>query len=69
MAPDRRRTPATSPAPAVAGPPRLQIVPGHATRSDARVRDVRARILAGYYDRDDVRSRLADAVLRQMRRG
>lgn len=35
----------------------------------ARIRDVRARILAGYYDRLDVRSRLADAVLRQMRRG
>jgi len=34
----------------------------------ARVRDVQARIAAGYYDREEVRSRLADAVLRLMRR-
>ena len=37
--------------------------------SAAWIRAVRARILAVYYDRLDVRSRLADAVLRQMRRG
>ena len=34
----------------------------------SRVRDARARIEAGYYDRDEVRSRLADAVLGLMRR-
>jgi len=42
------------------------VIPGGAARA-AKIRDVRARILAGYYDRLDVRSRLADAVLRTMR--
>jgi len=32
------------------------------------VRNARARIAAGFYDREDVRSRLADAVLGLMRR-
>jgi hypothetical protein len=31
------------------------------------VRNAQARIAAGFYDREDVRSRLADAVLRRMR--
>lgn len=44
------------------------MIPGGAPTA-AKIRDVRARILSGYYDRLDVRSRLADAVLRQMRRG
>jgi len=44
------------------------VIPG-GLPSAAKIRDVRARILSGYYDRHDVRTRLADAVLRQMRRG
>ena len=75
MAPERRRrrsAVAVSNSPVVARPtitpPALHVIPGGAARAE-RIRDVRARILAGYYDRLDVRSRLADAVLRQMRRG
>jgi hypothetical protein len=34
----------------------------------SKVRNAKARILAGFYDRDEVRSRLADAVMRRMRR-
>lgn len=44
------------------------MIPGRTGSRADRIRDVRARILAGYYDRIEVRSRLADAVLRQMRR-
>jgi hypothetical protein len=44
------------------------VIPG-GRPSASKIRDVRARILSGYYDRLDVRSRLADAVMRQMRRG
>ena len=44
----------------------LAVIRGGADLRWTRIRDVRARILAGYYDRDDVRSRLADAVLRRM---
>ena len=47
--------------------PRLSLVEGGKVPS-SRLRDVQARIQAGYYDRDDVRSRLADAVLRLMHR-
>ena len=72
MAADRRRSPTvsrpTSAAPSASGRPELHVIPGGLPNA-AKIRDVRARILAGYYDRHDVRSRLADAVLRQMRRG
>lgn len=47
--------------------PVLKLIRGTGPRH-SRVRDVQARIAAGYYDRDEVRSRLADAVLRLMRR-
>ena len=33
----------------------------------SRVRTARSRIASGYYDRDDVQSRLVDAVLRELR--
>lgn len=74
MAADRRRSPSASrstsapPSAPVLARPVLHVIPG-GRPSAAKIRDVRARILAGYYDRLDVRSRLADAVLRQMRRG
>jgi len=71
VAPDGRRTASVSsksPASVPAGPPILHVVAGGAARA-SKIRDVRARILAGYYDRLEVRSRLADAVLRTMRRG
>lgn len=79
MAADRRRSspplsavpaaPQTAPAPHTPSPaPALAVVPGGGLLRWSRIRDVRARILAGYYDRDDVRSRLADAVLRRMPR-
>lgn len=69
MASRRRRTPDSNPAPlrATRTVPQLSLVPGRALRW-AKIRNVRARIAAGYYDREDVRSRLADAVLRLMRR-
>ena len=72
MAADRRRSSGvsrpTSAAPSTPGRPELHVIPGGLPNA-AKIRDVRARILAGYYDRHDVRTRLADAVLRQMRRG
>ena len=73
MAADRRRSPSAvrpaSAAPSSPAPTRPELHVIHGGRPGAaKIRDVRARILAGYYDRLDVRSRLADAVLRQMRR-
>ncbi len=72
MAADRRRSSTVSRSSSVASSssvrPELHVIRGGAPTA-AKIRDVRARILAGYYDRLDVRSRLADAVLRQMRRG
>ncbi len=64
----RRRAAVSAPSAsrALSTPPTLHVIPGGAARA-AKIRDVRARILAGYYDRLDVRSRLADAVLMQMR--
>ena len=52
--------------------PRLRLIEGTSARPEVdaqgRMRKIRARIAAGYYDREEVRSRLADAVLRLMRR-
>ena len=50
------------------GVPRLRVVKGGRAARDAsvrwdRVRNARARISAGYYDRPDVRERVLTAVL------
>ena len=42
-----------------AGPPPVRLT---------RIRTVLSRIASGYYDRDDVRDRLAAAVLKELRR-
>lgn len=57
-------TPLSNPSPT---PPTLHLVEGRLLRWE-KIRTARARIAAGFYDREDVRSRLADAVLRRMRR-
>ena len=49
------------------GRPALKLVEGRLLRW-AKIRTARQRIAAGFYDREDVRSRLADAVMRRMRR-
>jgi len=69
VARSRRAVPAPSdskPSPSPS-PPQLQLVEGRLLRWE-KIRTARARVAAGFYDREDVRSRLADAVLRRMRR-
>ena len=68
MARKRRRAPADLELrPLDSRPQPLTLVQSESVRW-SRVRTAQARIAAGFYDRDDVRSRLADAVLRRMRR-
>ena len=55
-------------------PRRATIIPIERLRRDAgvrwsRVRAAKARIAAGFYDREDVRDRLADAVYEELRSG
>lgn len=67
MARSRRSPPAFPTQPASPGPPKLQLVEGRLLRWE-KIRAARERIAAGFYDREDIRSRLADAVLKRMRR-
>ncbi len=48
--------------------PRMRLVPGadEPRVRWARVATARARIAAGYYDRDEIRERLLDAILEEL---
>ena len=60
----RGRTPASPP---------LRLVPGRESRRDAvrwpRVRTAKQRIESGYYEREDVRHLVVNALLNELRRG
>lgn len=49
--------------------PTVRVVPsGREEIRASRVRDARARIAAGYYDRVEVREKLVDAVIEELNR-
>ncbi|HET7226848.1 MAG TPA: hypothetical protein VFK69_14165 [Candidatus Eisenbacteria bacterium] len=73
MSPTPRMAPRSKRGRPAAGAPTLaRIIPIESARSRdlrwSRIAAARARIAAGWYERDEVQSRLADAVLEELNR-